>query len=124
MRSENLIAAFRHAFSGWIYAVRTQRNARVHLMATILVIGISAWVGLTADQWCLVIFAIALVWISELANTALESLVDLVSPEYHSLAKIAKDVKAASVVIAVLAASLVGVIILLPALLHALAWHL
>jgi diacylglycerol kinase len=116
----NLFAAFRHAFSGWFYAVRTQRNARIHLLATFFVVAISAWVRLTAEQWCLIVFAIALVWIAELANTALESLVDLVSPEYHTLAKIAKDVKAASVVIAVLASSTVGIIILLPALLRAL----
>jgi diacylglycerol kinase (ATP) len=121
MRSVNLFSAFRHAFSGWRYAVRTQRNARIHLIATVLVIAVSWRLGLTGEQWCLIVFAIAIVWIAELANTALESLVDLVSPEYHALAKIAKDVKAASVIIAVLAAVIVGGIILLPPLLRALS---
>jgi diacylglycerol kinase len=121
LRSVNLLASFRHAFSGWWYAIRTQRNARIHLAVTAAVLVAGAWVGLGADQWCLIIFAIALVWISELANTALESLVDLVSPEYHQLAKIAKDVKAASVVIAVLAAAIVGVIIFLPSVPRVLA---
>jgi diacylglycerol kinase len=123
MRSANLLEAFRHALSGWWFAVRTQRNARIHLAATALVIAVSWWVGLAAEQWCLIVFAIAIVWIAELANTALESLVDLVSPEYHDLAKIAKDVKAASVVIAVFAAVTVGTVILLPALLRTLSHY-
>ena len=80
------------------------------------------WLGLDTTQWCLIILAMGLVWMAELSNTAIESAVDLASPAYHPLAKIAKDVKAAVVVMAALAAFLVGVLILGPALAIKLGW--
>jgi diacylglycerol kinase len=120
-KSPDLISSFRHAFSGLWYALRTQRNAQIHLLATLLTILLGFWLSLDTMQWCLIILAMGLVWMAELSNTAIESAVDLASPAYHPLAKIAKDVKAASVVMSVLAASIVGLIILSPALLRALS---
>jgi diacylglycerol kinase (ATP) len=116
IRSSNLITSFRNAFSGLWYALRTQRNAQIHLVTTISVVLVGLWLGLEPEQWCLIILAMGLVWMAELSNTAIESAVDLACPSYHPLAKVAKDVKAAVVVIAALAAVLVGVLILGPAL--------
>ncbi|MGD0806065.1 MAG: diacylglycerol kinase family protein [Anaerolineales bacterium] len=122
IKSPNLISSFRNAFSGLWYALRTQRNAQFHLLATLLVILVGFWVGLDTVHWCLIILAMGLVWMAELSNTALESVVDLANPTYHPLAKTAKDVKAAVVIIAALAAILVGVLILGPALAIKLGW--
>lgn len=120
IRSKNLIDSFGHAFAGLGYALRTQPNIRIQAVSTLAVIIIGLWARLDAIQWALISLATGLVWIAELSNTALEAVVDLVSPEYHQIARIAKDVKAATVVIGSLAALMVGIFILLPAVLKRL----
>jgi diacylglycerol kinase len=122
IKSPNLISSFRNAFSGLWYALRTQRNAQIHLLATVLVILAGFWLSLGVEQWCLLILAMGMVWMAELSNTAIESAVDLACQTYNPLAKIAKDVKAAVVVIAAITAILVGVLILGPALVAKLVW--
>jgi diacylglycerol kinase len=113
----SLIDSFRNALNGLRYALRTQRNARIHLAVTLIVLILGLWLGLTLIEWCLVITCIGMVWMAELSNTVLENVVDLLTPEYHVLAKTAKDVKAGVVVVASLAAALVGILVLGPKLL-------
>jgi len=108
--------SFRHAFSGWRYMLRTQPNAWIHAAATIVVFLTGLWLKLSGNEWALIIIAVGLVWITEFINTALEAVVDLVSPEYHDLAKISKDVGAAAVLIAATVAVLIGVLVLGPPL--------
>ena len=72
-------------------------------------------------EWAIIILTVALVWAAEFANTALEAVVDLASPEKHPLAKVGKDVGAAAVLIAALTAVLVGLLILGPPLWERLA---
>ena len=67
-------------------------------------------------DWAILLLTIALVWVAEFVNTAVEALVDLLSPEIHPLAKAAKDIAAASVLIAALAALVVGLLVLGPPL--------
>jgi diacylglycerol kinase len=108
--------SFRYAFGGWWYVIRTQRNAWIHAIVSICVIGISIWLGLNRYDWALLIISIAIVWTAEFINTALEAIVDLTSPEQHELARISKDVGASSVLIAAGSAALIGLIILGPPL--------
>jgi diacylglycerol kinase len=122
LKSPNLFASFRNAVAGLWYALRTQRNARIHLIFTVLVSVVGFWLGLNLEQWCLIILSIGMVWMAELSNTVLENVVDLLSPEYHILAKTAKDVKASVVVVASLTAVLIGLLVLGPKLLHQLAF--
>ncbi len=117
IRSTGMRSSFRNAFAGLAYALKTQRNARVHLFFTLIVVLLALWVGLSLDQWCLLLLAMGLVWMAELSNTAIESAVDLASPQFNPLAKTAKDVKAAAVLIAALVSVLVGILVLGPALL-------
>ncbi|MGB9800776.1 MAG: diacylglycerol kinase family protein [Thermanaerothrix sp.] len=112
------LPAFRHAFSGLGYVLRTQKNAWIHASATILVIVLGSWLGLDALRWAILIFAIGLVWLSEAFNTALEAFVDLVNPDTHPLAGIAKDTAAAAVLIAAITAAIIGILILGPPLLQ------
>ncbi len=116
-KSPDLISSFRNAFTGLWYALRTQRNARIHLIVTLLVSAVGVWLGLSIEQWCFIILSIGMVWMAELSNTVLENVVDLLSPDYHALAKTAKDVKAGVVVVASLAAVLIGLLVLGPKLL-------
>jgi diacylglycerol kinase len=116
-KTTNLIASFRNAFAGLLYALRTQRNAKIHLAATLLAVAIGFWLGLDPAEWCLIILSIGMVWMAELSNTVLEKVVDLLSPEFNPLAKTAKDVKAGVVVVASSAAVLIGLLVLGPKLL-------
>lgn len=116
MRSSNRLVSFRHAFAGWWHALRTQANAKIHAAISTAVLIVGLWVGLDRRDWAIIILAMALVWMGEFINTALEAAVDLASPEIHPLAKVGKDVGAAAVLIAAIAAALVGLIILGPPL--------
>jgi diacylglycerol kinase (ATP) len=110
------IHSFGHAFRGWWYVLRTQRNAWIHAIVTTLVVLVAAWLGLSARDWAVLLLATAMVWTAEFINTALEAVVDLASPQNHPLAKAGKDVGAAAVLIAALISVLVGLLILGPPL--------
>ena len=108
--------SFRYAFGGWWYVIRTQRNAWIHAVVSISVIGIALWLGLNRYDWALITIAIAMVWTAEFINTALGAIVDLASPEHDELARISKDVGASAVLIAAGSAAIIGLIILGPPL--------
>ena len=108
--------SFGHAIHGWWYVVRTQRNAWIHAVITVLVVLVAWWLHLPLRDWAVLFLTITIVWTAEFINTALEAVVDLASPQRHPLAKVGKDVGAAGVLIAALAAILVGLLILGPPL--------
>jgi len=112
--------SFQHAYNGWWYVLRTQRNAWIHAAITTAVILLALWLRLPLFHWAVLFLTIALVWISEFINTALEAVVDLASPELHPLAKVGKDVGAAAVLLAAITSVLVGLLILGPPLLEKL----
>lgn len=109
--------SFEHAFTGWWYVLRTQRNAWIHALISTLVVILAFWLHLSLRDWAILFLTIAMVWTAEFINTALEAVVDLASPEQHPLAKVGKDVGAAAVLLAAIAAILVGLLILGPPLL-------
>lgn len=110
------IASFGHAFRGLYYVIRTQRNAWIHALATVLAIIFGIWLMLPARDWAVLGLTIAIVWIAEILNTAIEAVVDLASPNFHALAKIGKDTGAAAVLVASFTAVFVGLLILGPPL--------
>jgi diacylglycerol kinase (ATP) len=110
------IASFGYAFQGWWYVLRTQHNTWIHAIASLAVFSLGLWLVLPARDWAVLVLTIALVWTAEFINTALEAIVDLASPSHHPLAKVGKDVGAAAVLVAALAAVLIGLLILGPPL--------
>jgi diacylglycerol kinase len=110
------IRSFFYAFEGLWALVRTQRNAKVHLLAVLVVVIAGVWLKLGQSEWLAVTIISALVLALEAVNTAVEAVVDLASPEYHLLAKRAKDVAAGAVLIAALAALVVAALIVFPRL--------
>ncbi len=111
------IQAFGYAFSGWWFVIRTQRNAWIHMVVSVAVILVSLILKINTTSWALILLAIALVWIAEFLNTALESVVDLASNhQQHELARVGKDVGAAAVLIAAVISVVIGLLILGPPL--------
>ena len=100
------------------YVIRTQRNTWIHLLITIIVVSLGFWLDLELLQWSALVLAIGLVWTAEFFNTAVETIVDLASPEHHRLAEIAKDLGAAGVLAAALTSVVIGLLILLPPLIE------
>jgi diacylglycerol kinase len=112
----SLIRSFGFAFAGISYLIRTQRNVRVELAIGVVVLLVAAWVRVRPGEWAVLVLTIALVLALEALNTAIELVVTLASPERHPRAKAAKDVSAAMVLIAAIAAVIVGALVLGPRL--------
>ncbi|HEY8496332.1 MAG TPA: cytidine deaminase [Limnochordales bacterium] len=121
MRARTLGESFRFALQGIAYGFRTQRNVRIHIAAAALV-GLVAWaVGVSGAGLALLVVAIGTVLAAELFNTAVEAAVDLVTPNYHPLAKAAKNVAAGGVLVLAAAAVVIGYLVFRPYLPPALA---
>ena len=114
--------SFQFAFSGFFYVLKTQKNAWLHLAATVAVVLLAFWLQIGRTEWLAILLVIGLVWMAEFMNTALEVIVDLASPEKHPLAKVGKDVGAASVLIAAILAIIIGVIVLWQPLVEKIGW--
>lgn len=112
------LSSVKNAIVGWWHVIRTQKNAWIHAIATVVVILMAFWLKLPTRDWSVLILTIAMVWTAEFLNTALEIVVDLASPNVHPLAKVGKDVGAAGVLIAALSAVIIGLLILGPPLLE------
>lgn len=111
-----LIKSFGYALSGVAYTTKTQLNFQIHL-AAILLVGAAGWYfHLAIGEWLWIVLAIGLVLVAELLNTAIEILVDLVSPGFNEQAGKVKDVAAGAVVIAAIIAVVIGLLIFIPKL--------
>jgi diacylglycerol kinase len=122
-QDSTLIESFQHAFAGMWFALRSQRNARIHVAVAIVVLLLGIFVGLEPVQWAIIVLTTGFVLVAELFNTVIESVIDLVTEEYHPLAKQAKDVAAAAVLTSAIMAVAVGVLILGPPLLTKVGWR-
>lgn len=106
--------SFGYALKGISAAFRSEINLRWHVLSAGAAVALGFYFSLTAVEWALVCFAIGLVWMAELFNTALEVVVNLVSPNFHPLAGKAKDIAAGAVLIASLTALVVGALVFVP----------
>ena len=112
------LRSFSHAFRGAGTLIRTQTNAWLHALATILVLVAGVALGISKTEWALIALAIALVWMAEALNTAIEFLSDEITEERRERIKRAKDVAAFAVLVSAVAALTIGLIVFLP---HCLA---
>jgi diacylglycerol kinase (ATP) len=109
-----LMRSFGYAIRGVRMMLAFQANARIHALATMIVVALGFALGIQRWEWCAIVGAIGLVWTAEGLNTALEALTDLVSPGEHPLAGRAKDVAAGAVLCAAIAAAVIGLLVFLP----------
>jgi diacylglycerol kinase len=108
------INSFGFALKGISSAFRSEVNLRWHVLSAGMVVAMGVYFRLTTVEWALVCAAIGLVWMAELFNTALEVVVNLVSPGPHPLAGKAKDIAAGAVLIASITAAVIGLLVFWP----------
>ncbi|HEX8222088.1 MAG TPA: diacylglycerol kinase family protein [Chloroflexia bacterium] len=114
-----IVSSFVFAFAGLAYVFRTQRNFRIHIAIALLMSLVGWLLGLSLAEWAVFEVMVVVVLAAEMTNTMVEALVDLVSPGYHPLAKVSKDVAAGVVLLTAIGAVVVGLLIFGPKLLAA-----
>lgn len=108
MRARTLLESFNYALAGFFYAIKTQRNMRIHCLMAVLVFLFGYVLHLSPVELAVLVLTVGLVIMAEMINTALEVVVDLITREYHPLAKTAKNVAAGSVLVTALVAVVIG----------------
>ena len=108
MNKQSLFHAFKNAFVGIVYCTRHERNMKIHISFACVAGYLAWWLSLDSYEIIILILTITCVFVAEMMNTVVEAIVDLVSPQVHPLAKIAKDVAAGAVLLTAVAALLVG----------------
>lgn len=107
------LRSFGYAFEGIITASKEQ-NLKSHIVSAVIVILAGYFTGLSRTEWYIVLLLIALIFALEMINTAIERVVDLASPNFHPLAKQAKDIAAGAVLVFALFSAIIGLLIFLP----------
>lgn len=118
--SPNRLKSFGYALAGWLYMLRHQKNTRLMSVASIAVMGLALWLQVDSTGLALLVLAVTVVWMAEFLNAAVEGVVNLASPDFHPMAKVAKDVASAAVLLGVVASVIIGLLILGPPLLQKL----
>lgn len=119
--SPNRVQSLGYALAGWLYMLRHQKNTRIMAAASLLIGALAWWLQIDLTSWAVLILTITMVWMAEFLNAAVEAVINLVSPGYHPMAKVGKDVAAAAVLLGAVASVLVGLLILGPPLLAKLS---
>jgi len=117
-RKTSLADAFKYAFAGIANTAKSERTFRIELVVAVLTLAAAALLRLEPVEWVLIIILIVMVLVLELINSALESFIDLTSPDIHPLAKYAKDATAAAVLVAALGAAVGGAFLFISAALR------
>lgn len=108
--------SFRFAINGIVSVLKNEHNSRIHLLAAIVAVSFGVVLKLNLYEWSLLAIVIGIVFLAELFNSAIESLADIIDPEWNELIGKAKDYSAAAVLISAIAALIVGCLIFIPKL--------
>jgi len=114
--------SFACAFRGIAALLKSEVHARIHLVATVVVIALGWWFEISRGEWIAVVLATGLVWVAEALNTAIEYVADLAHPDEHPEVKKLKDLAAAAVLFASIVALVVGLLVFWPRLCAICTW--
>jgi len=112
--------SFTHAFNGLMLLLQSEHNARIHTLAALTAIAAGIILKINLTEWCLIIFVIGMVFVTELINTSLETISDIVDNEWNAKIRDAKDYSAAAVLIAAVISLFTGGFIFIPRILQLL----
>jgi diacylglycerol kinase len=115
--SKNRLKSLGYALAGWLYMLRWQKNVRIIAVASIATLLLAVWLQVDLYGIALLVLVITIVWMAEFLNAAVEAVVNLATEEWHPMAKVAKDVASAAVLLGVVSSVLVGLAVLGPPLL-------
>lgn len=117
VKTKKLINSFKYAGEGFINSFKTERNMKIHIFIMLCIILLGFFLKINKIEWSICILLFALVIAGELFNTAIETIVDMVTPYKNEKAKLAKDVAAAGVLVLAIGASVIGLLIFVPKIL-------
>lgn len=117
-KNKNFISALKNSFNGIKYVFTTQRNLKIQVVISIIVILASLFFKISFIEWAVVILIICMVFFAELVNTVVETIVDMITIEYNESAKIAKDISAGAVTLVSITSVIIGLLIFLPSILE------
>ncbi|MCC6894393.1 MAG: diacylglycerol kinase family protein [Anaerolineae bacterium] len=120
--SPNRVESLGYALAGWLYMLRYQKNTRIMSVASVIIFLLALWLQIDFTSLAILVLTITGVWMAEFLNAAVEAVVNLASPGFHPMAKVAKDVAAAAVLLGAVASIIVGLLLLGPPLLHKLGY--
>ncbi len=118
-----LLSSIRYAVKGFVYVLKSERNARIHLVVAVLALGLGFYLNVSSAELAAIFFAIIIVFLAEVTNTALEKTLDLIEPEHNGKVAIIKDMAAGAVLVAALGAAIIGTVIFWPYLID-LLWRI
>lgn len=113
-KTKNLAESFYYAGEGLIHCLKHERNIRIHLTMGVIALILGFCLGINHYEFLVLLLLIGAVIVSEMINTAIENVVDLVTSEFHPLAKIVKDITAGAVMFSCIIAVCIGLIIFIP----------
>ncbi len=111
---KNLLNSFKFAFAGIVSSFKSEKNMKIHIAVMVLVIICGFIFKLSISEWITCAISFGIVIGSELFNTAIETIVDMISPEYNEKAKLAKDLSAGAVLVFAIASAIAGLLIFIP----------
>ncbi len=117
LTSTNRVNSLGYALAGWWYMLRRQKNTRIQAVASIATLALALWLQISFVEMAILIITITIVWMAEFINAAVEAAINLATAEVHPMARVGKDVASAAVLLGVVAAVLVGLLLLGPPLL-------
>lgn len=117
-KNKNFISALKNSFNGIKYVFTTQRNLKIQVVISIIVILASLFFKISFIEWAVVILIICMVFFAELVNTVVETIVDMITIEYNESAKIAKDISSGAVTLVSITSVIIGLLIFLPSILE------
>jgi diacylglycerol kinase len=117
---KNRFGSFKFAFNGLCSLLKNEHNSRIHFLAAIIAIAMGIVLKINYIEWSLLIIVIGFVFLSELLNSSLESLADVIEPEWNEQIRKAKDYTAAAVLISAIISVIVGGLIFIPKILNLL----
>lgn len=113
-----LIRSFKFAWKGIYIYFSSGGNVNIHLMATAVVLGLGVWLEVSLKHWAILLLSIGMVHTAEAFNTAVEEIINFISPQHHPSAGKIKDLAAGAVLIASITSALIGIIIFAPLLIQ------
>lgn len=117
-KNKNFFIALKNAFNGIKFVLKNERNFKIQVFLAIVAIFISGFLKINLIEWAIIVLTIFIVFLTEIFNTAIENVTDMITLEYNEKAKIVKDISAGAVVLTSIASIIIGGLIFLPKILE------